>query len=640
MNRKLQLILFVLLILNGTINYSQKGDFAYNDVKLESINYSTRSSFSLNPNNIDFLEIDYKTLIRYYNNFDTNYIENGEISLTGLYNKSLNIDINSLTFKLKAKDSTIKLNLPLCPESTQKLFVLNERKYLNKFGGIDFLDAKINSYKRLKFSEINQCYSKEYYQLWDWKSLNHPPVRDLKYSLEFYDKKRTKIDYDTINSPFFNADFHKLVDNNSNSYLTFENKLELLKNGNSYQKKLELIKNAKSSILISVMSYYKDSSSLKMTHELIKKANEGVNVYLIVEEVWTKLWMKKGMKPFNKSKVVLIYADDLINIEKHQTALFHNKIWIFDERTAIIGGQNIIDSDNISSGYNHQSHDTDLLIEGAAVTDIANSYIGLLEHYGFEKKSDAQQIEFIKTFQNQISKRYNSESKNMLRGQDIYKEKLENKNTRLNGVCRFVIQGPQTDRFAVSKAYTSYFKQAQNSIDITSGKIKIDIENEREINRYEGWSERMWNQIFSSAENGVNVNIIYNGIDGGSGELSNHLKRKALTNYNNKFIKKYYPRIAQNLDVKAANRNYPVLNYLQKKENINTWMYFQYMHSKTFMIDRFVVSVGSFNLDNWSADKSQEAVLICQDKDLAKEFEYYFTLDRVNSTPMLTKNDQ
>lgn len=26
------------------------------------------------------------------------------------------------------------------------------------------------------------------------------------------------------------------------------------------------------------------------------------------------------------------------------------------------------------------------------------------------------------------------------------------------------------------------------------------------------------------------------------------------------------------------------------KENINTWMYIQYMHSKTFMIDRFVVS--------------------------------------------------
>ena len=147
----------------------------------------------------------------------------------------------------------------------------------------------------------------------------------------------------------------------------------------------------------------------------------------------------------------------------------------------------------------------------------------------------------------------------------------------------------------------------------------------------------MWNQLFDSAENGVKINLIYNGIDGGYGEFGNYLKRKALTNHNNSFISKYYPRIAKKLDIKAAKRNYPILNYLQQKENVNAWMYFQYMHSKTFMIDRFVVSVGSFNLDNWSSDRSQEAVLICQDKELAKEFEYYYTLDMVNSTPVFNK---
>jgi len=639
MDKRLRTTFTFLFVLSCFINYSQKDNFVEYDLVKENTSITSGSKFNINPNKIESLDINYKTLIRYYNNYETNYIEEGKISLTDLYKNSLNIDINTLTFQLKARDSTIKLNEPLCPESTQKLFVLNERKYLNKYGGIDFLDAKINSYNGLEFSEIKQSYSKEFYQLWDWKSLNHPPVRNLKFSLSFYDKKRPEIDYDTINSPFFNADFHKLLDNNTNSNLTFGNKLDLLKNGNSYQKKIELIKNAKSSILISVMTYYKDSSSLKMTRELIKKANEGIQVYLIVEKVWTKLLMKKGMKPFNHSKVVLIYADDFINIEKYKTALFHNKMWIFDEKTAIIGGQNIIDSDNISSGYNHQSHDTDLLIEGAAVTDIANSYIGLLKHYGFEKKSDSQQIEFVTSIQKRMNNKYKSEVENKLRGQDFYKEKLENKSTRLNGVCRFVIQGPQSERFVVSKVYTSYFKQAQNSIDITSGKIEIDKENEREINRYEGWSERMWNQIFSSAEKGVNVNVIYNGVDGGAGELSNHLKRKALTDQSNKFSKKYYPIIAKKLDIKAAKRNYPNLNYLQKKENINVWMYFQYMHSKTFMIDRFVVSVGSFNLDNWSSDKSQEAVLICQDKELAKEYEYYFTLDRVNSTPVIPKNN-
>jgi len=40
-------------------------------------------------------------------------------------------------------------------------------------------------------------------------------------------------------------------------------------------------------------------------------------------------------------------------------------------------------------------------------------------------------------------------------------------------------------------------------------------------------------------------------------------------------------------------------------------------------------------LENWSSDRSQEAVLICQDKKLAKELEYQFILNKVNSTPVL-----
>ena len=87
--------------------------------------------------------------------------------------------------------------------------------------------------------------------------------------------------------------------------------------------------------------------------------------------------------------------------------------------------------------------------------------------------------------------------------------------------------------------------------------------------------------------------------------------------------------------ISKQQKKYPTLKYLQQKENINTWMYFQYMDSKTFMIDWFVVSVGSYNLENWSSDRSQEAVLICQDKKLAKELEYQFILNKVNSTPVL-----
>ena len=639
MAKQLQFLFLIIIIINNHLLYCQSDSYASNDVSFnQNIDTNSNPNFDINPDNLKSFDTDYNSLIQYYQNINLNYIKKGEVSFFDLDLKPIEVDINSVEFLVNSRDSTILLDRAVSPESAQNLFFLNEQQYINTYNGDDFLSAKINSYKNLIFSKEKLRYSKKYFQFWDWKSLNHPPLKKLQYPLDFYDKKRTVIDYDAIKSPFFNPDFHILLDKNTNSNLTFGNHLELLRNGYSYQKKIELIKKAKSSILISVMSYYNDRSATKMTEELIKKTKEGVVVYLIVEKVWTKLMMKKAMRKFKNSDVVIIYADDLMNIEKNTVALFHNKIFVFDGETAIVGGQNILDSDNISSGYNHQSHDTDLLIEGPAVTDIAKSFIDLLESYNYDKKANKPQIKLIKDYQDQIQNRLKLEKEQKLRGQENYKEKLQNKETRMDGVCRFVIQGPQVDRYAVSKAFLFYFKHAQNSIDLTTGKISIDMEDEIKISNYEGWSKQIWNQLFELADEGIHINLIHNGIDGGNGELSNFVKRKVLTDPDNRFIKKYFPPLAERLDLKAARRNYPALSYIQKHENIDVWMYFQYMHSKSFLIDRFVVSISSFNLDNWSSDKSQEAALICQDKELAKQFEYYYILDEINSTPVPLKN--
>ena len=105
----------------------------------------------------------------------------------------------------------------------------------------------------------------------------------------------------------------------------------------------------------------------------------------------------------------------------------------------------------------------------------------------------------------------------------------------------------------------------------------------------------------------------------------------------NKFYRSTFPTIAERLDKKAAKRNYPYLDYLQQRENFDVWFYFQYMHSKTLFLDRIVVSVSSYNLDSWSADRSHESALICLDKELAKQYEYNYVRDLCNSTPVPKK---
>ncbi|MFD1316262.1 phospholipase D-like domain-containing protein [Namhaeicola litoreus] len=630
----------IILVLAFTIKvYAQKDLYAFKSDVTPSKSKTEKpslfgseavSSFKTNIENIDL----------YFNSEYIPYLNKSPLSSLEFFNinyEKVDLLPNDLTFLINNEDSTIVSELFLAPESIQNLYTLNEVAYIENFKGEDFLEAKKNAFQRQLYSLKSYKFSKDYYQFFDWKSLNHPPVKQLRESLKFYDKKRTLIDYDTISSEFFSQNFHQLVDQLSGTNLTFGNELELLENGYSFDKKLELVRNAKKSILIAVMSFYKDSSAMVMANELIKKSKEGVHIVLVVEKVWTKLMMKKGLKEFPKNNITVIYADDLLKYDNHKRALFHNKIWVFDEETAIVGGQNILNSDNISTGFNHQSRDSDLLVRGPAVTDISKSVIEILEKYNYQKKCTEDQIRYIKDFQKSLSSRLDAEVLDKKRGTAIYQEKLENPDSRMMGVCRYIIQGPQNDKNLIAKVYLQYLNQVKYKIDLNTGKVNFNLKDKNAYSFFEGWEQQLWNKLFELGENGKEINLISNGIDGGYGELSSHMKRQSFVKNDKWLFGKAYPVVAEKLDRKAAHRNYPFLRAAQQKKNIDVWFYFQYMHSKSFMLDRFVVSVGSFNLDKWSADKSHESVLICQDKELAKQYEYNYVLDLVNSTPVPVK---
>jgi phosphatidylserine/phosphatidylglycerophosphate/cardiolipin synthase-like enzyme len=72
--------------------------------------------------------------------------------------------------------------------------------------------------------------------------------------------------------------------------------------------------------------------------------------------------------------------------------------------------------------------------------------------------------------------------------------------------------------------------------------------------------------------------------------------------------------------------------------NARAWQNFQYMHSKLMQIDRTVNLVSSYNLEEWSADKSHEMSVICMDEKLSRQMDESFLRDFANSVPVaLTK---
>lgn len=587
-------------------------------------------------------KVPYNVLVDYYN-----YSGQGAISENTLSNPLLDFDMG-LIFDMAKKDVEFYIDLKrkkaypsrlINPESISELFILQPQAYTELFGGGDFLEAKRLSYKKKEFKKSKLSYERDLVHLEDWRSLNHPPVRELGDDLTVWDKEYTPVNFQEVSSTYYSEEFQNKIDDISHTELTFGNKVHLLSNGDSYQRKMEEIKGAKKSVLMAVMSFFCDPSSRELENVLIKKVAEGVDVKLMVEKVWTKLAMKKCMNRMIKGGVDVVFANDLLK-KGEESALFHNKFMIIDNSKVIMGGSNIVESDNISTGYNHMNRDNDVYVEGPIATEAILSYVMLWKKY-MNKNNEMNQerrpsIKDISVYETIALEQKAQEEAQGLRGKNRYGSILRDKQARNEGVCRFLTQNPDTDKHKLSKVFIEYMKNAQERINLTTGSIYFDLPEHKEKERArDTWNKRLFRSIFAANERGVKLDIIGNGIDGGYGEVSNMINRIKLRNrYNFKPIHKtIYAILTGWLDKGAAKKNQPYLEFIQKRPNARAWSNFQYMHAKMMQFDRLVNIVSSYNLEEWSADKSHETAIICMDKNLSQEMDRSFLRDFVNSVP-------
>ena len=526
------------------------------------------------------------------------------------------------------------------PHSISNLFVLDPRAYNAVANAPDFVTAKQKIYGIKKFDKKQLKYDYNMIHLEDWRSLNHPPVNDTGDDLTVWDKDLGPIDYSAQESVFYSPEFQHKIDEISNTELTFGNKVELLENGLSFNRKIEEVNKAKSFVLIAVMSFFCDASSKLLEDALLRKVGEGVDVKIMVEKVWTKAAMMKCMKRMMKGGIDVVLADDLLKKGEEQS-LFHDKFMVIDNERVIMGGSNIMASDNISTGMNHMNRDNDVFIEGPIASDATLAFVDLWRRFATKKNAkniekDAR-VKEISHYEKLALDQKKVELENKSRGVNLYAEKLNNPSTRSQGVCRFMNQSPSTDRNKLSKVFIEYIQNAKSRMSMTNGNaFYFDLPEHKDKERArDTWNKKLYRAIFGTVERGVKLDIIGNGIDGGYGEASNMFKRMYLKN---RFRANPVPKaiasfLADFMDKTAAKKNQPYLEELARKQNIRAWTHFQYMHSKKMQIDRVVTVVSSYNLDEWSADKSHESAVICLDDRLNSEMEKSFLKDVINSEP-------
>lgn len=549
--------------------------------------------------------------------------------------RELNFKIDLKLGKAMVEDEVIS------PDSISSLFKVNPVLYSQMMGKEDFLSAKRFAYQNKTFNPQKLKYNRDLIQLEDWRSLNHPPVRDLGDDLTVWDQNYTPIDYQKNESIFYSPDFHQKIDQLSDSELSFGNQLELLHNGDSYQRKLEEVKKAKHSVLIAVMSFYCDDSTVPLEELLIQKAKEGLDIKIMVEKVWTKIAMKSCMRRMIKGGVDVVYSNELLK-KGEESALFHDKFMIFDEKRAIMGGENLVASDNISTGFNHLNRDNDLFVEGPVVHDMIVRYSQLWKK--FENRKNELNLERypnrvfpIEDYELRAHSQIALERSQNQRGASSYASVLGNPLKKNLGNCRFINQDPSTDKYKLTKVFMEHIDVAEKQLNMTTGSILFALpeDSEKEQKR-ETWNKKLFEHIFAASRRGVKLDLIGNGIDGGYGEISNTINRLKLEiRFQFHPLKKLFFSIISNwLNHRAAKKNQPYLEFIENQPNARAWSNFQYMHSKMIQIDRTMNIVSSYNLEEWSADKSHEAALLCLDEGLSHEMDRSFLRDFVNSVPV------
>lgn len=631
--------LILIFLLLGTIGVHAQEDSSTDSIDLEDglslTNENPLTPYALKKNGKykTHFKVPFTTLVEYYKFAGQGFIvENPnpvpimDIDLDVMTSKSTDNIEFFVSMKKKKAYPTIVIN----PHTVSSFFVLDPKVYNLFANAPDFVTAKQKVYNTKGFDAKKLKYDANMIHLEDWKSLNHPPVQDLGDDLTVWDQAYTPIDYSQKESIFYTEEFQKKIDDVSSTELTFGNKLELLENGESYRRKLVELDKAKSSVLMAVMSFFCDESSKVLEDKLIERVKAGIDVKLMVEKVWTKIMMKKCLNRMIDGGVDVVLADDLLK-KGESKALFHDKFMVIDNKRVIMGGANIMASDNISTGTNHMNRDNDVYVEGPIASDATLSFAELWRRYAKKENGD------ISPYEKEALDQKKREVEQQIRGPGVYAQKLNDKSARSLGACRFMNQSPYTDKNKLSKVFIEYIQNSVSQMSMTNGNtFYFDLPEHKDKERArDTWNKKLYRSIFNSVERGVKLDIIGNGIDGGYGEASNMFKRMYLKNrYKvNPFPRSIYSFLADFMDKAAAKTNQPFLEELAKKKNIRAWTHFQYMHSKKMQFDRLVTVVSSYNLDEWSADKAHESAIICMDDGLNKQMERSFLQDVVNSEP-------
>jgi len=509
----------------------------------------------------------------------------------------------------------------------QDLFTFDQDRFVRESGAPDFLTAAYQTYNQWPFDYRRQAAVRPYRTLASWGGLFYPPIRTLTRPVSFYHSGFAPDTSSSVSdSPYFDPVFQRALDLETQTELTYGNTLRALYNGvEAFPEKLRLARSAKKFLYLAVMALVADSTGREIVRILVERKRAGVDVRLIVDDFYTFSISGFAVGTLEREGIPIArVADKRLN---QMDRMFHNKFWIRDGEEAILGGMNVLDYENTSTGFDFQNRDTDLLIRGPAVTSLLDSFVRLWKRYDRDDRP-------IAVGESTLVRQLETERAAGVRGAEHYARWLGDPQTRMNGICRTAVQGDDADPQNIVTLLTRYTENARQSFYFTTPGVECNVRADA-TESIDVLATVMLEKCRLPSFQGT---VVTNGIDGGWGESTIFLRTRVKDSelvHDPLWVDIMTPIVDGGGREVAGNLRATMRPFL--RVGLKAYQYINYIHAKEFYFDRLLVGIGSWNFDVYSADRNHESMVFCLDNALREQEERHLVLDMINSVPVLLK---